>query len=115
MSTGIGKHRFNREAPRKYHGSHPAICPYCGCNDCDADHVDVGVGHIQCGPYYCPECGASEISSLDKRELTQAEELTGWYRPFSPPSEHANTCGGQLVDHKTAKKLYDVGLLDKKK
>lgn len=114
MSTGIGKHKFNKDQDGRPRGWYLAICPYCGCNECDADHVDVEVGYVQCGPYNCPECGASEVSYLDKRELTMSEELTGWYRPFSPPSEHANTCCGQLVDHKTAKELYNNGLLDQK-
>lgn len=35
-------------------------CPYCG-TECEADWVDVGVGFVQCGPYYCENCGASEI------------------------------------------------------
>lgn len=35
-------------------------CPYCK-SDMEADWVDVGVGMVQCGPYHCFDCGASEI------------------------------------------------------
>lgn len=35
-------------------------CPYCK-NMMDADWVDNGVGMVQCGPYHCHACGASEI------------------------------------------------------
>jgi len=43
-------------------------CPYCK-NDMYADFVDVGVGMVQCGPYHCDGCGASEIGP----------ELHDWY------------------------------------
>lgn len=131
-------------------------CPYCG-TDCEADWVDVGVGMVQCGPYYCQECRASEIGSCDDigfdRELyhnwrkenyklikvgdryedvfigkgetkfilpetatiTQDEWEIGWYKPNSPMGSSVNTCNGEYVDHKTAKELYDKGLLDEKK
>lgn len=39
-------------------------CPYCE-SECEADWVDIGIGYTQCGPYYCEECGASEIGSFD--------------------------------------------------
>lgn len=35
-------------------------CPYCK-TEMSADWVDVGVGSVQCGPYHCTACGASEI------------------------------------------------------
>ncbi|WP_214807518.1 hypothetical protein [Exiguobacterium sp. s102] len=35
-------------------------CPYCDTK-MEADFVDVGVGYVQCGPYHCYSCGASEI------------------------------------------------------
>ncbi|MFJ6264223.1 hypothetical protein [Lysinibacillus xylanilyticus] len=35
-------------------------CPYCE-GTTYADSVDVGVGFVQCGPYHCENCGASEI------------------------------------------------------
>lgn len=43
-------------------------CPYCG-DECNADFVDNGVGMVQCGPYHCFSCGASEIGP----------ELWNWY------------------------------------
>ncbi|HGH7178522.1 TPA: hypothetical protein ACJMKL_000662 [Bacillus luti] len=43
-------------------------CPYCK-SYMEADWVDVGVGMVQCGPYHCYECGASEIGP----------ELSDWY------------------------------------
>jgi hypothetical protein len=43
-------------------------CPYCGAS-MEADWVDVGVGMVQCGPYHCYACGASEIGP----------ELSDWY------------------------------------
>ncbi|GEA15545.1 hypothetical protein E308F_17890 [Moorella sp. E308F] len=90
-------------------------CPYCG-TECEADWVDVGVGYQQCGPYYCPNCGASEIGPFDDeaRILTDEEKKTGWYKPGSPVSDKANTFKDCLVDHKTAKRLYEMGLLNKK-
>lgn len=43
-------------------------CPYCD-TEMEADFVDVGVGYVQCGPYHCYSCGASEIGP----------ELFDWY------------------------------------
>lgn len=43
-------------------------CPYCK-GDMEADFVDNGVGMVQCGPYHCYRCGASEIGP----------ELQDWY------------------------------------
>lgn len=43
-------------------------CPYCK-SQMEADWVDVGVGMVQCGPYHCYECEASEIGP----------ELFDWY------------------------------------
>ena len=89
-------------------------CPYCGMEGCEADYVDVGIGLVQCGPHYCTECGASSVGPFDTRELTDREKETRWYEPNSPVSELANTFHGTPVDHRTAKKLYDLGLLDPK-
>lgn len=89
-------------------------CPYCGNPDCEADWVDVGVGWVQCGPFHCEGCNASEIHPNDKRSLTDREKETGWYEPNTPVSEIANTFQGVLVDHQTAKVLYAHGLLDQK-
>ncbi|MBE7897958.1 hypothetical protein G7L40_02345 [Paenibacillus polymyxa] len=94
-------------------------CPYCSC-ECHADWVDTGFGHmgayVQCGPYYCQACGASEIGAYDNpRELSEQEEQTGWYKPGSPVSDKANTYNGKPVDHKTAKEfgnIYETPLED---
>lgn len=43
-------------------------CPYCK-SSMEADWVDNGVGMVQCGPYHCYDCGASEIGP----------ELYNWY------------------------------------
>lgn len=68
-------------------------CPYCGALCC-ADFVDVGVGMVQCGPYHCEKCGASEIGAYDDpREVTPEEDDLGWYKPGSRPGSSAN------VDH----------------
>jgi len=125
-------------------------CPYCGFAECEADWVDIGVGEVQCGPYYCPECGSSEIGGQDNvqgkrrfrgwhdllvkrweqiphnehfpkpprpappRMLTDREDETGWYEPNTPAGSSVNTCQGVIVDHQTAKRLYEMGLLDAK-
>jgi hypothetical protein len=94
-------------------------CPWCGAPGCECDWVDVGVGSRQCGPYHCDNCGASEIGpeayNKDmKCDATPEELRRGWYGPARPVSPCANTVQGTLVDHKTAKVLYDLGLLDKK-
>lgn len=81
----------------------------------DCDRVDVGVGEVQCGPYHCEGCGASEIGPEAMEpgfEASDEERKTGYYRNRHSP--HANTFQGQLVDHRTAKDLYRMGLLDKK-
>jgi hypothetical protein len=129
-------------------------CPYCD-SDMEADWVDVGVGMVQCGPYHCYACGASEIGPelydwyykdregntiylLGKRRyvdwarkkvqfaslpvlmpghpFSDKELDTGYYDPEKPKiSPYANTVGGHLVDHETAKAMYRIGLLDEKK
>lgn len=111
-----------------------AKCPYCG-EECEADWVDVGVGMMQCGPYHCYSCGASEIGPemkfeeltdengwyvmgdvINKEDFTEKELETGGYEPHRKKiSPYANTVNGKLVDHITAKKMYDTGLLDEKK
>lgn len=65
-------------------------CPYCQALCC-ADFVDVGVGYIQCGPFHCESCRASQIGpNDDPRPLSPIEEDTGWYAPDSPPGSSAN-------------------------
>lgn len=84
---------------------HTEPCPYCG-NACCADWVDVGVGHIQCGPFHCDACLASEIGPYDEpRELTEREKETGWYAPGAEPGSSANVIGGRIV---TADKMKDA-------
>ncbi|MDK4729363.1 hypothetical protein [Rhizobium phaseoli] len=81
-------------------------CPYCGAT-CEADFVDVGIGYTQCGPYHCEDCLASEIGPYDeKRELSEDERRTGWYRPGAEPGSSANVIGGKIVGHATAKRVY---------
>lgn len=48
--------------------SYTKKCPYCE-SKMEADWVDVDVGLIQCGPYHCYDCNASEIGP----------ELYDWY------------------------------------
>ena len=109
-------------------------CPYCS-NDCEADWVDVGVGMVQCGPYHCEVCHASEIGPekrkwfklekvdgeyktiwLEGAPFNDNEKKYGWYDPEKGGkiSPYANTVGGKLVDHITAKEAYNIGLLDEK-
>lgn len=82
-------------------------CPYCGAT-CHADFVDVGVGFIQCGPYHCERCRASEIGPNDEpRQLTQLEDECGWYGPHSEPGSSANVDdGGNIITHYEADTLY---------
>lgn len=128
-------------------------CPYCE-RDMYTDWVDVGVGIVQCAPYHCTNCGASEIGlelydwCYEDREgntiyldaprkyykfLGEKARCTDYSRyvlkPGAPFSEieletgfyntgeispYANTVGGKLVDHETAKEAYRVGMLDDK-
>lgn len=100
---------------RKY--GDPALrpCPYCGL-PCDADWVDVGVGEVQCGPYVCDACGASQMGpeQWDEGFVPPDGSKAGWYPPEGPVSLYANTCNGMIVNHHVAKALYRMGLLDEK-
>lgn len=74
-------------------------CPYCQAL-CEADWVDVGVpgAMVQCGPFHCLQCGASEIGPHDEeRELSEEELTSGWYAPGSEPGSSANVVGGKIV------------------
>lgn len=83
-----------------------ARCPYCG-TECYADFCDVGVGMVQCGPYHCENCGASEIGGYDKpRELSEREEQTGWYAPHSEPGSSANVIDGRIVSADVMRDIY---------
>jgi hypothetical protein len=88
-------------------------CPYCG-EEMECDWVDIGVGCVQCGPYHCDNCGASEMGPEDVLDdVTDEECKTGYYKG-GRNSPYANQVGGLLVDHKTALGLYRWGLLDPK-
>lgn len=92
------------------------LCPYCGLPT-ECDWVDVGVGLIQCGPYHCYECGASEMGREQFEPgciATDEEREAGWYKD-GMISPYANTFNGHPVGHKMAKDLYGAGLLDKKR
>lgn len=81
-------------------------CPYCD-ELCEADWVDVGVGFIQCGPYHCEACGASQIGPYDQeRLLTDKEKETGWYGPGQPPGSSANVIDGKVVSSKEMLRVY---------
>ena len=81
-------------------------CPYCGTT-CEADFVDNGVGYVQCGPFHCTSCGASEIGPYDKkRPLSDDEKRTGWYGPNSEPGSSANVIGGKIVGYKEMELNY---------
>lgn len=110
-----------------YNNKHIMECPYCG-GKCECDTVDVGVGEVQCGPYICENCGANEIGpeiskwmELNDMEFTMKdghpfsdeEVKTGFYRA-GKHSQYANTVNGRIVDHVTAKEMYNIGLLDEK-
>lgn len=96
MPTG---YRYEDPEPKQ-------ACPYCNML-CDADFVDIGVGFQQCGPYYCQNCGASEIGPYDdERALTEDEKRTGWYGPNSEPGSSANVIGNKVVSHKTMLQAY---------
>lgn len=90
------------------YGEEPPItpCPYCG-TPTEADYVDVGIGYVQCGPFHCTACHASEIGPNDgSRPLTQRERETGWYAPHSEPGSSANVINGVVVSHRAALAAY---------
>lgn len=105
--SGLGEHEYFKLDTSAYGGPNCiAKCPYCG-EPCEADWVDVGVGMVQCGPYHCTSCHASEIGPCDNpRKLTPEEKKTGWYRPASEPGSSANVIGGRVVSHKVAEAVY---------
>jgi hypothetical protein len=81
-------------------------CPYCN-TPTNADYVDVGIGFVQCGPFHCTRCLASEIGPADKpRVLTAQEEDTGWYAPGAEPGSSANVIGGAVVSAVAMRKVY---------
>ncbi len=87
-------------------------CPYCE-EFCEADWVDVGVGLVQCGPYHCDFCGASQIGPYDeKRELTDIEKKTNWYAPNSIPGSSANVINGKVVSAEIMRANYQKHFQD---
>lgn len=103
------------------YGPWEAPCPYCGATT-TCDTVDVGIGHVQCGPFWCQECGASQIGPHDEeRPLTDREKETRWYEPGSPCGSSANSIDGIPVSAELAQAVYefermfDVQLLDSTK
>lgn len=85
----------------------PTYCPYCGELCDNADWVDVGIGEVQCGPFHCEVCRASEQGPGAKdRALSEAEKMTGWYAPGADFDSTANVIGGQLVSHQEALAAY---------
>lgn len=85
-------------------------CPYCGNTDCSAEWCDVGVGFVQCGPYHCLQCNASEIGPFDKASPSDVEKTTGWYVP-GRVSEHVSTISGQIISSDVALAMYKQGLV----
>ena len=92
------------------------ICPYCGFDCSDTyDTVDIGVGEAQCSPCYCRTCGAVQMSAYDPDDaLTDREKACRWREPGRPAPPTANTIGGVIVDIDTARRAYEMGILDEK-
>lgn len=88
-------------------------CPYCGCEDCEAEYCDVEVGYQQIGPHHCECCGAFEIGSYDKTKPTDEERKCGWYKPDRKSlPDTVSTIGGRVIDSKTALGMYRMGLVN---
>ena len=90
-------------------------CPFCKFEQCEADWVHNGVALVQCGPFHCDKCGATEMGpeTRDESKLTEEERNAGWYKADNASMTCAPTVGGVLVgNHHVAKALYAAGLLD---
>lgn len=85
----------------------PTDCPYCGA-ECEADWCDVGVGMVQCGPYHCEKCLASEAGPYDDYQSRKDYDPEfGWYLPCSPAGSTANVDGeGNVITHIEADDIY---------
>lgn len=84
----------------------PLPCPYCSF-PMEADYVDVAVGLVQCGPFYCERCGASQIGPEGDDpglKLDEDEKRTGFYKNRISP--HANQHEGRPISHQQADALY---------
>ena len=91
---------------------HKETCPYCGDTHCQADWTDVGIGHVQTGPFHCDSCGATEIGPHDEATPSETENAMGWYAPNSANlPKTVSTINGQFVDAQTALAMYRRGLV----
>lgn len=87
-----------------------AACPYCS-SECRADWCSVldGPYEVQVGPFYCENCGASQIGPHDKsRVLTEEERKFGWYGPNTELGSSVNRVGNIPVSAALAKDLYKI-------
>lgn len=100
---------MSEKMPRNPYSTPQMPCPYCA-TPMDADWVDVGVGMVQCGPYHCFGCNASEIGpergrqTDDQLNLDEDERRTGFYKGRISPL--ANQENGKPIDYKTADRIY---------
>ena len=88
-------------------------CPYCQF-PMEADWVDVGVGMVQCGPYHCENCNASQIGpEYDEvmHTLSEQEKKTGFYTNRISPL--ANQHNGKPISHKQADAIYRAEYFEK--
>lgn len=98
IEAGLRRHAANPYGPTP--------CPYCG-EPCHCDTVDVGVGLVQCGPYHCDACFASECGPYDSEsDQARRDPKTGWYPPASPPGSSANVLDGKIVSASEMKGAY---------
>jgi hypothetical protein len=87
-------------------------CPYCGCEDCEAEFCDIGVGYQQIGPHHCINCGAFSIGAYDGIKPTKEESACGWYKSNRQPLPlSVSTINGRVIDSKTALGMYRMGLV----
>lgn len=95
----------------------PMACPFCQF-PMEADYVDVGIGMVQCGPYCCDNCRASECGpeyngskeSADALDLDAEERKFGFYKNKISP--HANQHEGKVISHKQADAIYRANYFD---
>ena len=64
-----------------------------GCGDCpvcnnqtlhDGEYVDVGVGHVQCSPDFCPTCGYAQPSPHRDEPYTYDQMRKLWEMQIDP-------------------------------
>lgn len=90
-------------------------CPYCE-SETTCDTVDVGVGYVQCGPFCCDYCGASEIGpewdeAKVQDSLDEDEKRTGYYKNRISPL--ANQKDGKVISHQEADAIYRAEYFNK--